>query len=86
MTEIPKDQNKRKAQIAILETQITKHAAAIHEMELNTRRMIEKQIHRLAELRFQKLMLKRAENFAAHQQRLAAGEPVTINHEPSTIN
>ena len=84
MTEIPKDQSGRKAQIAILETQIAKHAAAIHEMEINTRRMIEKQIHRLAELRFQRMMLKRAEDFAAHQQRLTAAQPETL--QPETCN
>lgn len=72
MTNAPKDTTAQKANIAMLEAVIEKNAAAIHAQELTLRRMMEKQMHRLAELRCQKMMLKRAEDFAAHQQRLAA--------------
>lgn len=68
----PKNTAPMKANIAMLEAVIEKNTHAIRATELTLRAQMEKQMHRLADLRFQKAMLKRAEDFAAYQQRLAA--------------
>jgi len=67
------DQSKRVFQITLLESVIAKHAAAIATHELLLRRMVEKQINRLAELRMQKLYLTNAQRAAA--KAAAAVEP-----------
>lgn len=54
------DQTKRTKEIAILETVVAKNAAAIQTQELILAGMRDKQVNRLAELRFAKLMLNRA--------------------------
>lgn len=60
--EPPKDQTKRKHEIARLEAVIAKAGASIAITELDLKRQIEKQINRLAELRCQKLLLDMAEH------------------------
>ena len=75
MTTTPeiKDQSKRVFQITLLESVISKHAAEIATQELLLRRMVEKQINRLAELRMQKLYLVNAQR--AEAKAAAAVEP-----------
>lgn len=58
MSTEPKDQSKRKLQIQILESSIAKYNAAIKTTELILQQQRENQVHRLAELRHQKMLLK----------------------------
>jgi hypothetical protein len=68
-----KAQSARIHQIELLEAVIKQNAAAIEVQELILRRMVYKQIHRMAELRMQKLWLVNAQRAAA---KAAAGQPV----------
>ena len=52
-----KDQSNRIAAIAILETVVARHDAAIRTSELCLQQQRDKQVHRLAELRHQKMLL-----------------------------
>lgn len=61
----PKDQTKRKMQIQILEAAIAKQEAAIRATQLTLQQQQVKLVHRLAELRLQKMLLKNAEQEAA---------------------
>lgn len=64
----PKNTAPMKANIAMLEAVIDKNTASIRATELVLRRQMEKQMHRLAELRCQKLMLQRAQWLARRPQ------------------
>ena len=68
MTTEIKDQTKRTATIALLQLSIEKNDAAIRATSLTLTLQMDKQVHRLAELRFQKMLLKQAEDRAAYLQ------------------
>ena len=52
------DQSKRKLEIAKVEARCEKSEAVMKELRATLAQMHEKQIHRLAELRLQKLLLR----------------------------
>ena len=68
MTTEIKDQTKRTATIALLQLSIEKNDAAIRATSLTLTLQMDKQVHRLAELRFQKMLLKQAADKAAFLQ------------------